>query len=205
MLAAIGQAAFVPVVRASSGARALAACRALAAGGCEVLEITLTTPDALAAIAELTAAGLVVGAGTVLAADQGAAALAAGAAFLVSPHLDLGLLALGASTDRLVIPGALTPSEVLAAHRAGATLIKVFPVAALGGPRYLKLLRDPLPFLHLFPTGGVTLAESPAYLANGAIAVGVGSELAHPEAIERGDVASLAATARLFRTTLTRS
>jgi 2-dehydro-3-deoxyphosphogluconate aldolase/(4S)-4-hydroxy-2-oxoglutarate aldolase len=195
-LAALAEARFVPVLRASDADKAIAAGRALARGGCRAIEVTFTTPGAARAIATLVAEGHFVGAGTVLDMATAVAAWSAGASFIVSPHLQAEVLARGLVDDRLVIPGALTPSEVLAAHQAGASVVKIFPVASLGGPRYLKLLRDPLPFLRFFPTGGVTLEDLPAYLAAGALAVGVGSALAPAEAIEAGDVATLEASAR---------
>jgi 2-dehydro-3-deoxyphosphogluconate aldolase/(4S)-4-hydroxy-2-oxoglutarate aldolase len=185
----LADARFVPVIRASSAERAVAAGRALARGGCRALEVSFTTPGATEAIARLVADGLFVGAGTVMAPATAAAAWAAGAGFIVSPG------PLAQEPGRLVIPGALTPTEVLGAYQAGAALVKIFPVESLGGPRYLKLLRDPLPFLRFFPTGGVTLADAPAYLANGAVAVGVGTALAPADAIEAGDDARLEALA----------
>jgi 2-dehydro-3-deoxyphosphogluconate aldolase/(4S)-4-hydroxy-2-oxoglutarate aldolase len=192
----LAAARFVPVIRASEAGKAVAAGRALARGGCRALEVTFTTPGAAEAIAHLAADGLVVGAGTVLDAQTARAAWQAGAAFIVAP------CAIPQHADRLVIPGALTPTEVLAAHQAGARVVKIFPVESMGGPRYLKLLRDPLPFLSFFPTGGVTLEDAPAYLANGAVAVGVGTALAPAHAIEAGEHEVLEALAARWAATL---
>ncbi|MDB5099773.1 MAG: 2-dehydro-3-deoxyphosphogluconate aldolase [Cyanobacteria bacterium RYN_339] len=192
----LAAARFVPVIRASQARKALVAARALLRGGCKAVEITYTTPGASEVIAELAADGHLVGAGTILDLHQAEIAWTAGAAFLVSPHFEPSVVAVGLASGRLVIPGALTPSEALAAFTAGARTVKIFPVESLGGPRYLKLLRDPLPFLRFFPTGGVTLADAPAYLANGAVAVGVGTALAPADAIEGGDEARLVQLAR---------
>lgn len=195
----LSAARFVPVLRAPDASRALGAARALAAGGCQVLEVAFTTPDAARVIETLVADGHFVGAGTVLDVTTAREALAAGASFLVSPHLDREVAALAARHDILYMPGALTPTEVVAAHQAGAPVVKVFPVGSLGGPRYLQLLRDPLPFLRFFPTGGVVLDDLAGYLAAGAVAVGVGSALAPAAAIAMRQFAQLEALARQWR------
>jgi 2-dehydro-3-deoxyphosphogluconate aldolase/(4S)-4-hydroxy-2-oxoglutarate aldolase len=184
------------VLRASSAQKALIAARALIEGGCAVIEVTLSVPEAARVIRELAVEGIPVGAGTVMDLAGAQMAIAAGAQFLVSPRLNRDVLAYGAQHGILVIPGALTPTEVLDAHDAGAKLIKIFPVAAMGGPRYLKLLRDPFPFLRFFPTGGVTLEDAPHYLANGALALGVGGALASTDAVEAEDVETLKRNAR---------
>lgn len=200
---ALYAARFVPVLRAPSAALAVKAGRALVRGGCRMVEVTFTTPDAPRAIAELVAEGVVVGAGTVMNPVQAGQAYDAGAAFVVSPHLDPAVLAVGQACGRLAIPGALTPTEILACARDhAAPIVKVFPAASVGGPSYVKLVRDPLPGVSLFPTGGVTLADAPAYLAAGAIAVGAASDLAPRAAIEAGDEAALEAAARRWAAVL---
>src|SRR5690606_30050613 len=170
-LSAIEATGIVPVVRAPSAALAERAVSALAAGGIDVFEITLTVPGALELIASLSqrlgGRGLV-GAGSVLSADQARAALDAGAQFVVSPGLDLGVLETALARDALVAPGALTPTEVLAAERAGARLVKIFPCSALGGPKYVRALRGPMPNARLLPTGGVNAATAGEYLRAGA-------------------------------------
>lgn len=196
MVEALVAARFVPVIRAGSGEEAVFVGRALAEGGCRVLEVTLTTPDAAAAIRSLAGEGLTVGAGTVLSAADAETALDAGARFLVSPCLVPAVLQVGVRRDRLVIPGALTPGEAIAAHLAGAPIVKIFPVASMGGPRYLQLLRDPLPQLRFFPTGGVTLEDAPAYLRHGAVALGVGTALVAPRAVAARDAGVLTAEAQ---------
>jgi 2-dehydro-3-deoxyphosphogluconate aldolase/(4S)-4-hydroxy-2-oxoglutarate aldolase len=195
-LALLARARFVPVVRAPSAELAILAGRALARGGCQVLEITFTTPNAPEVIKALVAEGHLVGAGTIMTLDEARQAWQAGACFVVSPHLVLDVVEAARRADKLAIAGALTPTEVLAAHQAGSPLIKIFPIESMGGPRYLKMLRDPMPFLRFFPTGGVTLADTPAYLAAGAVAVGVGTALAPAEAIANGDTAQLEVLAR---------
>ena len=198
-IAALESAAFVPVVRAGTAQAAYMAARALAEGGCEILEIALTVPEAIDVLARLKADGHMVGAGTVLTADQAASAIAAGADFLVAPSLNTEVVAFCQARDRLMIPGALTPTEVIAALAAGAPIVKIFPVDAVGGPRYLKLLRDPLPGLRTFPTGGITLDNAADYLARGAVAVGVGSALVDQAAIAAGDFEALTRRAGLWK------
>lgn len=190
-LAQLTAARFIPVVRASSAAKALDAARALARGGCRVIELTTTVPDVLTVVKALAEDGIVSGVGTVMTPEVAASALDAGAAFLVSPHFAPELLMLAKSRDRLYIPGALTPTEVATAHQAGASVIKIFPVESVGGARYLKLLRDPMPYLSFLPTGGITLDSAADFLAQGAICVGVGSDLAPSAAVETGDTEEL--------------
>lgn len=202
VLGALAEARFVPVIRAPSADLAVRAAHALVRGGCRLVEVTFTTPDAAAAIARLTAAGVAVGAGTVLDAETAATAISAGAAFVVSPHLAPEVLTACQARGVLAIPGALTPTEILAARRAGAEVVKVFPVCSVGGPRYLTLVGDPLPGIRFFPTGGVTLADAPAYLAAGAIAVGVASALASRAAIAGGDEAALEGAAERWAAAL---
>lgn len=189
----------VPVLRAQTADEALALADALVAGGCSVLELTLTTPGALAALAKLAARpGLCVGAGSVLGTDRAAEALRAGARFIVSPVLDVDVVVQCRARGTAVLPGALTPGEIVRAWDAGADLVKVFPVSAVGGPAYLRALRGPLPQVSLMPTGGVTLESLPDYFAAGAVAVGVGSELADAAAIRRGDADTVTATTQAW-------
>jgi len=152
----------------------------LLAGGVRALEITLDSDGALDAIASLAerfaAGGLVVGAGTVLDPDAARAAVAAGARFVVSPHTDSRIVEAARDLGVPAFPGALTPTEVVAAWRAGASAVKVFPVSAVG-PAFIRELRGPLGAVPLIPTGGVTLDSAPALIAAGAVAVGVGSWL----------------------------
>jgi 2-dehydro-3-deoxyphosphogluconate aldolase / (4S)-4-hydroxy-2-oxoglutarate aldolase len=170
----------VAVIRAERPEDALFAARAMAAAGVRGIEITFTVPNAAASIREAIAAlppTVVVGAGTVLTEEQATDALQAGARFLVSPICDAPLVRIGHAAGALVAIGGLTPTEIVAAARAGADYVKVFPGESLGGPTYIKHLRGPLPDIPLMVTGGVTRANAAAYLAAGAQSVGLGSDL----------------------------
>ena len=191
----------LPVVRAASSAEAIAVADAIGAGGVQALEITLTVPGALDVIAEVVARygdRFLIGAGTVLDAEQARSCIAAGARFIVSPILDEATIAQGRSADVAVLPGALTPTEIVRAWRAGADFVKVFPCSAVGGPSYIKAVKAPLPDIPLVPTGGVTLDTVGAFFAAGASAVGVGGDLCDLQAIRRGDSAKVTSTARRY-------
>ena len=166
----------VAVARRLDATSAVRLADALLAGGVRVLEVTMEGGDGPAAIGAARARGLEVGAGTVLTVEEADAAVAAGATFLVSPHLDAGLVAWANARGVPFLPGAFTPTEVLAAHRAGAAAVKVFP-ASIGGPGHLAALRAPFPGIPLVPTGGVDATTVGAFLAAGALAVGVGGWL----------------------------
>lgn len=187
LLASIERTRLFGVIRARDAEEATWAALAAMEGGLELVEITLTTPGALKAIRRVAAAGGLVGAGTVLDADQARAALAAGASFIVSPHTDPAIVNACREQGAWVAQGAATPTEMLGAHRLGADCVKVFPAEALGGPRFLKLVRDPLPFLPLMPTGGVDATNLGAYLAAGAIAAGVATCLFDRAAVAARD------------------
>ncbi|MGC4095366.1 MAG: bifunctional 4-hydroxy-2-oxoglutarate aldolase/2-dehydro-3-deoxy-phosphogluconate aldolase [Polyangiaceae bacterium] len=177
----------VAVIRAASVDAALAASHALVRGGVTGIEITFSTPGAAEAIArtrhELSNA--LVGAGTVLELSDLDAACDAGASFLVSPHTEARLIARAVERGVPFLAGALTPTEVVQAFRAGATCVKLFPGSAVG-PSYLKALRGPLPHIPLMPTGGVDEQNLKDWLAAGAVAVGMGGNLVtgSPDAIE---------------------
>ncbi len=178
--AKIESAGIVPVIRAATKNQAADACRALVRGGIRVLEVTLTVPSALELISELRVefeGKALVGVGTVLDVGQAKDCFAAGAEFMVSPGLNLQVVEACHRVDVPIMPGVLTPSEVISAWQAGASCVKVFPCSALGGPKYLRALGGPLPEVKLMPTGGVNLATAEAYIAAGAVALGIGSEL----------------------------
>jgi len=169
----------IAVVRARDGEEAVALADALAAGGLEAIELTFTTPgvdQALVEVRERLGATLLLGAGTITTAEQARAAAAAGADFLVSPHLDPALLEAMLATGLLAVPGVLTPSEVAAALRAGAIVVKLFPASTVG-VGHLKALYGPFPGLQVVPTGGISVATAGEWLAAGAAAVGLGGEL----------------------------
>ena len=164
----------VAIVRATSPSLALSTARAVIEGGMSVVEVTMNTPDALSVIAELAAThkGLV-GAGTVLDIRTADDVLATGARLVVSPHTDPALIRHVLDRGGLPVPGALTPTEVLTALKAGAPVVKIFPAACVGGPEYIRLLRGPLDSARLLPTGGVTADNALTYLSAGAFAVGL--------------------------------
>lgn len=191
----------VPVVRAISPERALAACEAAIDGGIAVVEITMTVPGALGVIAELArrAGGdVLVGAGTVLDRETARRCLEAGAEFVVSPGFDAETVSFVRDAGKLMMAGALTPTEVLAAWEAGSRLVKVFPCGAMGGPGYIAALKGPLPAIPMVPTGGVNLSNVGEYIRRGAAAVGVGGELISASALASGDAAAIAVAAREY-------
>jgi 2-dehydro-3-deoxyphosphogluconate aldolase/(4S)-4-hydroxy-2-oxoglutarate aldolase len=191
----------IPVVRATSAAEAVAIGDAIVAGGIDALEITMTVPGAVDVVKEVVKRygdRLLIGAGTVLDAEQARACVAAGARFIVSPIVDEGTIAECRHADVAIIPGALTPTEVVRAWRAGADLVKVFPCSAVGGASYIKALRAPLPQIPLVPTGGVTLDTVAGFFAAGAAAVGVGADLCNVVAVRRGDAHLITDTARAY-------
>lgn len=197
--ARIEEVGLVPVVRAPSAELAIRAAEAVLAGGISIFEITMTVPNAIDAIRALIARfgdRVLVGAGTVLSAEDARRCLEAGARFIVSPGLDLATIEAAQAGGVPVMPGALTPTEVITAWKAGAEMVKIFPASALGGPKYLKALKGPLPQVKLLPTGGVNEATAGEYIAAGAVALGVGSELVDVAALEAGDDAKITARAR---------
>ena len=194
----IRQVGLVPVVRAASAEEALAAVNAIREGGIPILEITLTVPGAIEIIADLTRRlgdEALIGAGTVLDSETAHRCVDAGARFIVSPALDILTIELCRRIDVPVFPGALTPTEVVTAWRAGANAVKVFPANAVGGATYLKSLKAPLPQIELLPTGGVSLKNAADFIAAGAFALGVGADLVDLAALRRGDAASITAKA----------
>jgi len=165
-------------VRLGAGSPLVDACRAAIRGGLSVLEITLTTPGALEAMAALARdGGVVVGGGTVLTRDDARAVADAGGRFALSPVFDPDVVDEAHRLGLLAVPGTATATEILAAHRHGARLVKVFPAAALGGLAYLRAIRGPLPNIPLVPTNGITAETIRDYVDAGAVAVGVGGEV----------------------------
>ncbi len=190
----------MPVLRASSADEALAIASAIAAGGINLLEVTMTVPGAIEVIRRLSAeTSLLVGAGTVLDAETARACILAGARFVVSPSLNLGTIAMCRRYGVPVMPGALTPTEVLAAWEAGADVVKIFPCSAVGGASYLKTLKGPFPQIEVIPTGGVSLATAEEFLKAGAFAIGVGSDLVDAAAITKGSPEIITRNAELYR------
>ncbi len=184
----------VPVLRGETPEEVLDTAGILQTEGFTTLEITFTVPDAPQLIRTLAATtGVTVGAGTITSATMLDVALEAGATFFVSPGLDEVLLAAATALGIPYLPGTLTPSDIMRASARGASVLKLFP-GSLGGPNYLKAMRDPFPDLHFVPTGGVNLTNLDAWVAAGAVAVGMGSNLI------RGDADSVRERAREVRT-----
>lgn len=184
----------IAIMRAGSTDRMLSAVDALWRGGVRAVEVSLTTPDALdlvAAVAARRGPDLLFGAGTVLDVPAAEAAIGAGARFVVSPALNLEVVALCRRHGVAVVPGCFTPTEMQAAWEAGADLIKLFP-ASVGGPELIKAILAPLPHLPLVPVGGVTMDNAGDYIRAGAAAVGVGSSLVDPRLLDAGDMEALA-------------
>ncbi|QEH32349.1 KHG/KDPG aldolase [Aquisphaera giovannonii] len=179
----------VAVVRSESSESLVQVVKALADGGVTAAEITFTVPDAIEVIRRVrheVGDAVVLGAGTVLDPETARAALLAGAEYIVSPIVNADVIRLCRRYDKVVMPGAFTPTEVVAAWEAGADVVKVFP-AEVGGPPYLKALRGPLPQVRLMPTGGVDLDTAEAFLKAGACCLGVGGSLVEPKAVASGD------------------
>jgi 2-dehydro-3-deoxyphosphogluconate aldolase/(4S)-4-hydroxy-2-oxoglutarate aldolase len=191
----------VPVVRASSAEEAMQVVEAIKEGGVSVLEITMTVPGAVRVIERVVDAfgdTLVVGAGTVLDAETARACMLAGATFIVSPSLNVATVEICRRYSVAVLPGALTPTEVITAWAAGADVVKVFPCGALGGAKYLRALKAPLPQVEMIPTGGVSLATAAEFIEAGAFALGVGADLVNTKAIREGRPEEVTEAARAY-------
>ena len=185
LLAVIEEIGIIPAVRVSSTADALFASETLFESGIPVVEITMTTPGATEIIGQLCRSNprAVIGAGTVLDVDTARACLDGGARFLTSTGLDPDLVHFAGESEILMFPGALTPSEVMTAQRAGASFIKIYPCASLGGPSYIRALRGPFPEVRLIASGGVTQQTGIEYIRAGADVLGIGHDLLPHEAI----------------------
>jgi 2-dehydro-3-deoxyphosphogluconate aldolase/(4S)-4-hydroxy-2-oxoglutarate aldolase len=188
----------IAVLRLDDAAKLQPVVSALAAGEMRVVEVTMTMPNAIDALAALTlerSGQLLIGAGTVLDAETARLAILAGARFVIAPTLCLSIVEMCHRYDVVAVPGAYTPTEILTAWEAGADFVKVFPAGALG-PDYLRELKGPLPHLRLVPTGGVTAENAGAFIAAGAVAVGVGGALVPRDAVASGNYGLLTENAR---------
>jgi 2-dehydro-3-deoxyphosphogluconate aldolase/(4S)-4-hydroxy-2-oxoglutarate aldolase len=196
-LKAIG---LVPVLRAESVDQALALAEAIAAGGVTVLEITMTVPGAMQVMRKLaeTRPDILIGAGTVLDAETARMCILEGAQFVVSPALNIKTIEMCHRYSVAVLPGALTPTEIVNAWQVGADVVKVFPASAMGGAPYLKSIKAPLPQVELIPTGGVSLATAEDFLKAGAFALGVGADLVDPKAMAEGRPEAITESARKY-------
>jgi 2-dehydro-3-deoxyphosphogluconate aldolase/(4S)-4-hydroxy-2-oxoglutarate aldolase len=198
--AIIEEVGIVPVIRASSAEEARFAADCVCKGGVPIVEITMTVPGALDVIRELvkTMPDVLVGAGTVLSEEGLRRCAAAGAQFLVTPGFNAPTVAAARELDLLIMVGALTPSEIMAASASGADFVKVFPCGSIGGPKYIQALRGPFPQIPLVPTGGVTLETAADYIRAGAVALGVGGEMIAKDALKARDRDALSKLAAIF-------
>jgi len=200
----VSDAGVVAVIRASSTDQLVGLTEALLAGGVPAIEVTMSTPKAIAGIemlADKFGESAVIGVGTVIDAATARDAIAAGAQFVVSPVFDEEIVATARRYGKIMIPGAFTPTEILRAWTAGADVVKVFPSTALG-PQYFKDILAPLPQLRLTPTGGVDMKNAADWIKAGAVFVGAGSSLVSKDALAKSDWAGISANARGFVETI---
>lgn len=201
ILQEIERVGLVPVLRAESADLAIKTADAIIKGGVPVVEVTMTVPGALEVIRALIQAHgsrLLVGAGSVLDPETARACILAGAQFVVAPALNVHTIEMCHRYGVGVMPGALTPTEVITAWQAGADVVKVFPCSAVGGAKYLKALHGPMPQVKLVPTGGVSLATAEEFLRSGALALGVGSDLVDTKAVAEGRAEVVTETAQKY-------
>lgn len=201
ILSFITEIGIVPVVRTATAEAAIRSIEAIYKGGVRAAEITMTVPGAIKAlekVADEFGDKIVLGAGTVLDPETARICMLAGAQFFVTPTLKLSTIEMVKRYSKVVCAGALTPTEVLTAWEAGADVVKVFPANAMGGPKYIKSLKGPLPHIEMIPTGGVNLETAGEFLKAGACAVAVGGELVDAKLIKAGDYDEMEARARQY-------
>jgi 2-dehydro-3-deoxyphosphogluconate aldolase/(4S)-4-hydroxy-2-oxoglutarate aldolase len=200
-LAKILEEGVVPVIRVSSAAEAFEVAKAIREGGISVIEVTMSVPGALDVMKEVTqrfGREVLLGAGTILDPETARAALLSGAKFVVTPTLNLEVIRMCKRYSAVVVPGSLTPTEILTAWEAGADLVKVFPIAQVGGPAYIRAVRAPLPQIPLVPTGGVNLQNAGEFIKAGAAAIAAGGELVDKKAVAEKKYSVIAENARSF-------
>jgi 2-dehydro-3-deoxyphosphogluconate aldolase/(4S)-4-hydroxy-2-oxoglutarate aldolase len=200
LLNRIYETGIIAIIRASSSTALIQSAEALLAGGVNVIEVTLTTPGALATIEQVRQKlgdDVLLGAGSVLDPESARAAILAGAQFIVSPALNIRVIELCRRYSTPVIPGAYTPTEVVTAWESGADLIKIFP-ANVGGPEMIKALKAPLPQIKMVPVGGVEIENTASYIRAGAFALGVGSSLVNDRLLNEGAFSEITTNARYF-------
>jgi 2-dehydro-3-deoxyphosphogluconate aldolase / (4S)-4-hydroxy-2-oxoglutarate aldolase len=200
-LGLIREIGLVPIIRTPSPEDALRAAEALIEGGVGIVEITMTVPGAIRVmerVVEEFGEKVLLGAGTILEAETCRAAILAGAEFIVTPGLDVKVIELARRYSKACFPGALTPTEVLAAWQAGADMVKIFPCGPAGGASYIKALKGPFPHIDMIPTGGVNLETTPELIKAGASAVAVGGELVNLQLLRAGKVDEIVANARKY-------
>jgi 2-dehydro-3-deoxyphosphogluconate aldolase/(4S)-4-hydroxy-2-oxoglutarate aldolase len=201
ILATITEIGIVPVVRTSSAETAIRSIEAIYAGGVRAAEVTMTVPGAIKALEKLAdrfGDKIVLGAGTVLDPETARICMLAGAQFFVTPTLKFATIEMAKRYSKVICPGALTPTEVLTAWEAGADVVKVFPANSMGGPKYIKALKGPLPHIQMIPTGGVNLETAGEFLKAGACAVAVGGELVDAKLIQEERYDEMEARARQY-------
>ncbi|MBM3794299.1 MAG: bifunctional 4-hydroxy-2-oxoglutarate aldolase/2-dehydro-3-deoxy-phosphogluconate aldolase [Acidobacteria bacterium] len=201
VLASMLDIGIVPVVRTTSAETAILAIEAIYNGGIRAAEITMTVPGAIKAlekVADKFGGKIVLGAGTVLDPETARICTLAGAEFFVTPALKLATIEMARRYSKVICTGALTPTEVLTAWEAGSDIVKVFPCGAVGGPKYIKALKGPLPQVEMVPTGGVNLETAGEFLKAGACAVAVGGELVDPKLIKSGNYGEMTKLAQQY-------
>lgn len=200
VISSIIECGVIPVIRAASREEARSVIEAVAEGGISCIEITMTVPGAVELIAEMSAerSDLLIGAGSVLEPETARECIGAGAKFIVSPATNFDTIEYCGESEVVVMPGALTPTEVVNAWDAGADFVKVFPADSMGGARYLRSLKAPLPHVKLVPTGGVSQSTAADFIKAGAEAVGVGSDLVDLKAVREGRTGEITAAAKNY-------
>jgi len=197
----MSESGIISIIRAESSTELFQVASALKDGGIKIIEVTMTTPDAIEVIKEISERlkeEILIGVGTVLDPETARSAILAGAEFIVCPTLNKEVITLAHRYSKVVIPGAFTPTEILTAWEVGADLVKVFP-AGVGGPSYIKSLKGPLPQIPLVPTGGVSLDNVASFIEAGAFAVGVGSSLVKKEFLKERNFEELTELSKKFR------
>jgi len=200
-LALIREVGLIPIVRAQSAEDALLAAEAVLSGGINIAEITMTVPNALRVmerVAERHGEKVLLGAGTILDPESCRSALLAGAEFIVTPSLEPRVIEVARRYSKPCFPGALTPTEIVAAWQAGADMVKIFPCGPVGGPKYIKALKGPFPQIDFVPTGGVDLETTPEFIKAGAAAVAAGGELVDAKALREANLEVITSNARKF-------
>ena len=198
--ARIEEIGIVPAIRLSSAEDALFAVDAVSESGIPIAEVTMTTPGAIQLISKLARdrPELIIGGGTIVDIQMAQRCLDAGAKFLTSPGLDIRVVEFAVKHNVVVFPGAMTPSEIMTAGRAGADFVKVFPCSLLGGPICIKALKSPFPHIRLIASGGVTQTNTADFILAGAAAVGIGRDLVNPEDIRRRERSWISELTRRF-------
>lgn len=201
ILSFITEIGIVPVVRTTSAEAAIQSIEAIYRGGVRAAEITMTVPGAIKAlekVADQFGDKIMLGAGTVLDPETARICMLAGAQFFVTPSLRLTTIEMAKRYSKVICCGALTPTEVVTAWEAGADVVKIFPANSVGGPKYIKALKGPLPHIEMIPTGGVNLETAGEFLKSGACAVAVGGELVDGKLISEGRYDTIEERARQF-------